>query len=84
MFDGKFRQQVERVVRPVGEQLRRTKLSPDHLTLIGLLVACFAAVAIALENCKWVCCSLFSLRCQICWMAHLPKHPIKAANVVLF
>ena len=48
MFDGRFRHQVERVVKPVGEQLRRTKLSPDHLTLIGLFVACGAAVAIGL------------------------------------
>ena len=48
MFDGRFRHQVERVVKPVGEQLRRTKLSPDHLTLIGLIVACGAAVAIGL------------------------------------
>jgi len=48
MFDGRFRHQVERVVRPVGDQLRRTKLSPDHLTLIGLIVACGAAVAIGL------------------------------------
>lgn len=48
MFDGRFRHEVERVVRPVGEQLRRTKLSPDHLTLIGLVVACGAAVAIGL------------------------------------
>ena len=48
MFDGRFRHQVERVVKPVGEQLRRTKLSPDHLTLIGLVVACGAAVAIGL------------------------------------
>ena len=48
MFDGKFRHQVERVVRPVGEQLRKTKISPDHLTLVGLIVACGAAVAIGL------------------------------------
>ena len=48
MFDGRFRHQVDRVVKPVGERLRRTKLSPDHLTLIGLVVACGAAVAIGL------------------------------------
>jgi CDP-diacylglycerol---glycerol-3-phosphate 3-phosphatidyltransferase len=46
MFDGRFRHQVERVVRPVGEQLRKTKISPDHLTLLGLVVAFGAAVAI--------------------------------------
>lgn len=46
MFDGRFRQEIERIVRPVGEQLRRTKITPDHLTLVGLVVAGLAAVAI--------------------------------------
>ncbi|MFZ9291190.1 MAG: CDP-alcohol phosphatidyltransferase family protein [Ilumatobacteraceae bacterium] len=48
MFDGRFRLQVERAVRPVGERLRRTKVTPDHLTVVGLLVALAAAVSIAL------------------------------------
>jgi CDP-diacylglycerol--glycerol-3-phosphate 3-phosphatidyltransferase len=46
MFDGRFRAPVERVVKPVGDGLRRTGLAPDHLTLIGLLVAVAAAVVI--------------------------------------
>jgi CDP-diacylglycerol--glycerol-3-phosphate 3-phosphatidyltransferase len=46
VFDGRFRAPVERAVRPLGDGLRRTGLSPDHLTLIGLLVAVGAAVAI--------------------------------------
>jgi len=46
MFDGRFRHQVEKFVRPVGEQLRRTRISPDHLTLFGVVTACGAAVAI--------------------------------------
>ena len=48
MFDGRFKKEVERIVRPVGELLRRTKLSPEHLTIIGIIVACVAAVTIAL------------------------------------
>jgi len=48
MFDGRFRQQVERIVRPVGQLLRRTRLTPDHLTVLGLIVACIAAVVIAI------------------------------------
>ena len=48
MFDGRFRQEIERIVRPVGEQLRRTKITPDHLTLVGLVVAGLAAVAISI------------------------------------
>jgi len=46
MFDGRFRLQVERAVRPVGERLRRTKVTPDHLTVAGLVVAMDAAVSI--------------------------------------
>jgi len=46
MFDGKFRAPVDRAVKPIGDGLRRTGLSPDHLTVLGLLVAVGAAVAI--------------------------------------
>ena len=46
MFDGKFRTGVDRAVKPIGAGLRRTGMSPDHLTVMGLLVAVGAAVAI--------------------------------------
>jgi CDP-diacylglycerol--glycerol-3-phosphate 3-phosphatidyltransferase len=46
MFDGRFKTQIERYIRPVGESLRRTGLSPDHFTLLGLCVAAASAVAI--------------------------------------
>ncbi|MSW20370.1 MAG: hypothetical protein F2934_01145 [Actinobacteria bacterium] len=46
MFDGKFRAPVERAVKPIGDTLRRTKMSPDHLTLIGLIIGAAAGVAI--------------------------------------
>ena len=46
MFDGRFKSEIERYVRPVGESLRRTGLSPDHFTVRGLCVAGAAAVAI--------------------------------------
>jgi len=46
MFDGKFRAPVDRAVKPLGDGLRRTGLSPDHLTIVGALVAVGAAVAI--------------------------------------
>ena len=48
MFDGRFKTQIERYVRPVGESLRRTGLSPDHFTLLGLCVAAASAVAIGM------------------------------------
>ena len=47
MFDGRFRSGVDRVVKPVGGALKRTGVSPDHLTGLGLLVALPAAWAIA-------------------------------------
>lgn len=46
MFDGKFRVHVEKYVRPVGVGLTRTKITPDHLTIAGLVVSVAAAVAI--------------------------------------
>ncbi len=46
MFDGHLRAPVERAVKPIGDRLRRTRLSPDHLTIAGLVVAIGAAVAI--------------------------------------
>ena len=46
MFDGRFKSEIERYVRPVGESLRRTGLSPDHFTVLGLCVAGAAAIAI--------------------------------------
>lgn len=50
MFDGRFRAPIEKAVKPVGDSLRKTRLTPDHLTLAGLLFAVVAAVTIALGN----------------------------------
>ena len=46
MFDGRFRKPIEKAVRPIGNLLRRTKLTPDHLTVAGVLIAVAAAVII--------------------------------------
>src|SRR5690606_20405174 len=46
MFDGRFRANAERQLKPVGQQLKRTGITADHLTLIGVLMAVAAAVAI--------------------------------------
>ncbi|MFM2078601.1 MAG: hypothetical protein RJA49_2491 [Actinomycetota bacterium] len=46
MFDGKFRTPVDKAVKPLGNGLRKTGLTPDHLTILGLIVAVGAAVAI--------------------------------------
>lgn len=47
MFDGRFRSGVDRVTKPVAGALKSTGLSPDHLTLLGLVMAVPAAWAIA-------------------------------------
>lgn len=47
MFDGSFRAPIERLVRPVGMLLRKTGMSPDHITIVGVLVSFGAAWAIA-------------------------------------
>ena len=46
MFDGRFRAPIEKAVRPVGLLLRKTGMSPDHLTILGIVVAVVAAFAI--------------------------------------
>lgn len=46
VFDGKFRRPIDKAVKPVGAALRKTGLTPDHLTVLGLLVGIGAAVAI--------------------------------------
>lgn len=38
---------MDKAVKPLGDSLRRTRMSPDHLTIAGLVIACGAAVAIA-------------------------------------
>ena len=46
MFDGKFRAPVDKAVKPLGDLLRRTKMTPDHLTIAGLVLGVGAAFAI--------------------------------------
>jgi CDP-diacylglycerol--glycerol-3-phosphate 3-phosphatidyltransferase len=46
VFDGKFRRPIDKAVKPLGDSLRRTGLTPDHLTIIGLVVGIGAAFAI--------------------------------------
>jgi CDP-diacylglycerol--glycerol-3-phosphate 3-phosphatidyltransferase len=53
MFDGKFRGPVDKAVKPLGALLRRTGLTPDHLTVLGLLVGVGAAFAIGSGHLRW-------------------------------
>jgi CDP-diacylglycerol--glycerol-3-phosphate 3-phosphatidyltransferase len=46
MFDGSFRKPVDAAVKPIGAALRKTKLTPDHLTVVGLVIGALAAVAV--------------------------------------
>jgi len=53
MFDGHLRVAVDRAVKPLGQALRRTKISPDQLTIVGMVMGCAAAVAIASGHLLW-------------------------------
>jgi CDP-diacylglycerol--glycerol-3-phosphate 3-phosphatidyltransferase len=46
VFDGKFRAPVDAAVKPIGAALRKTKVTPDHLTVVGLVLGAAAAVAV--------------------------------------
>src|SRR3954452_9648182 len=47
MFDKPLRPSVEQKLRPVGANLRKSGIKADHLTLLGLVMAVGAAIAIA-------------------------------------
>ena len=46
MFDGRWRTPVDRVTEPVATAMRRTGLTADHLTALGLVLGVATAVAI--------------------------------------
>jgi CDP-diacylglycerol---glycerol-3-phosphate 3-phosphatidyltransferase len=46
MFDGRFRTNIEQAIKPVGANLRKTGVTPDHLTVLGIVMATAAAVTI--------------------------------------
>ncbi|MEO6571616.1 MAG: CDP-alcohol phosphatidyltransferase family protein [Ilumatobacteraceae bacterium] len=53
MFDGKFRAPVDAAVKPIGAALRKTRLTPDHLTVVGLVVAALSAVTVGSGHLRW-------------------------------
>lgn len=53
MFDGYLRGPVDKAVRPIGLLLRKTGLSPDHLTILGLVVAAISGVVIGSGHLLW-------------------------------
>ncbi|MDP9071816.1 MAG: CDP-alcohol phosphatidyltransferase family protein [Actinomycetota bacterium] len=46
MFDGRWRASVDRATGPVGSAIRRTGITADQLTAVGLVMAVATAVAI--------------------------------------
>jgi CDP-diacylglycerol--glycerol-3-phosphate 3-phosphatidyltransferase len=46
MFDGHWRTNIEKGLKPVGANIRRTGITADHLTATGVVLAGAAAVAI--------------------------------------
>lgn len=83
MFDGRFRTPIERAIRPVGLLLRRTGMSPDHLTILGILFAIAAAFAIAQGALRGGLIWSLQQLCRIFWMELLPKRQTLQVNEVL-
>ena len=48
MLDGRWKANIEKGLRPIGTNLRRTGITADHLTTIGVVMAAAAAVAIGM------------------------------------
>lgn len=46
MLDGQFRGHVEKRLRPIGANIRRSGVTADHLTAVGVVMALATAVAI--------------------------------------
>jgi CDP-diacylglycerol---glycerol-3-phosphate 3-phosphatidyltransferase len=46
MFDGRWRSQIEVGLKPIGNSIRRSGVSADALTTVGIVMAVAAAVAI--------------------------------------
>ena len=46
MFDGRWRSTIEEGLKPVGAGLRRTGITADVVTVVGILMAGATAVAI--------------------------------------
>ena len=46
MLDGQFRSTVDKTVKPIGQNLKKTGLSADHFTGAGLVLSALAAIAI--------------------------------------
>ncbi|PIE34002.1 MAG: hypothetical protein CSA55_01690 [Ilumatobacter coccineus] len=46
MFDGKFRAPIDAAIRPLGQWMRKTRLTPDYLTFLGLAIGIGAAIAV--------------------------------------
>lgn len=47
MFDGQFRSQAEKQLRPIGQSIRKTGVTADQLTIVGVVMAAAASLAIA-------------------------------------
>ena len=46
MLDGRFRATVDKTVKPIGQNIKKTGLTADHFTIFGLVLSACAAVAI--------------------------------------
>ncbi len=50
LFDGNFRERVDKVTTPIGQKMYRVGISPDVITVVGVSMAGACGVAIATGN----------------------------------
>ncbi len=60
MFDGKWRTAVDRRTKPVGQALVKSRVTPNQLTLFGVVMSVGGAVAIGSGHLVWGVVSLFA------------------------
>ena len=81
VFDGKFRKPIDQAVKPIGAALRRTRLTPDHLTIAGLVVGVGGGRSPSVPaTCSSVCCSSCSPPCPTCSTGRWPRRPARPAS----
>ncbi|MGA2520591.1 MAG: CDP-alcohol phosphatidyltransferase family protein [Acidimicrobiales bacterium] len=60
MFDGRWRDAVDRTTKPVGSALVRARINADVLTIFGLLASVATAVVIGTGHLVWAIAMLFA------------------------
>ena len=75
MFDGRWRDAVDRSTGPVGAALHRRGITADVLTATGLISATATAALVASGHLHLAIILLISPACTTCSTARSPRRP---------